>query len=49
VAAGETIFTLLGFAGIYAMLGLLFLLLVGQVILKGPEHGDGGKRTKSNE
>jgi cytochrome d ubiquinol oxidase subunit I len=38
VAAGETVFTTLGFAGIYAMLGLLFLLLVGRVILKGPDE-----------
>ena len=37
VAAGETIFTTLGFAGIYALLGLLFLLLVGRVIHQGPE------------
>ncbi len=38
VAAGETVFTTLGFAGIYAMLGLLFLFLVGRVIAKGPEE-----------
>ena len=38
VAAGETVFTTLGFGGIYAMLSLLFLLLVGRVILKGPEE-----------
>jgi cytochrome d ubiquinol oxidase subunit I len=37
VAAGETIFTTFGFAGIYAILGLLFLLLAGRVILRGPE------------
>jgi cytochrome bd ubiquinol oxidase subunit I len=36
VAAGETIFTMLGFAGIYACLGILFLLLAGRVILAGP-------------
>jgi len=36
VFAAETIFTILGFAGIYALLGMLFLLLVGRVILKGP-------------
>ncbi len=38
VAAGETVFTTIGFAGIYAMLGLLFLLQVGRVILKGPDE-----------
>jgi cytochrome d ubiquinol oxidase subunit I len=36
VAAGETVFTTLGFMGIYALLGLLFLFLVGRVILQGP-------------
>ncbi len=39
VAAGETIFTLLGFAGLYFVLGLLFLLLVGRVIAQGPAGG----------
>jgi len=37
VFAAETIFTTLGFAGIYTLLGMLFLLLVGRVVLKGPE------------
>jgi cytochrome bd ubiquinol oxidase subunit I len=36
VASGETIFTILGFAGIYALLGLLFAFLVGRVIVEGP-------------
>ncbi len=38
VAAGETVFTLLGFAGIYACLILLFVFLVGRVIHEGPEE-----------
>lgn len=38
VAAGETIFTLLGFAGMYALLGVLSLFLVLLLILKGPEE-----------
>jgi len=38
VAAGETIFTTLGFAGIYLMLGMLFLFLVGRMILQGPRE-----------
>lgn len=42
VAAGETVFTTLGFAGVYAMLSLLFLLLVGRVVLKGPEEQQSG-------
>jgi cytochrome bd ubiquinol oxidase subunit I len=37
VAAGETFFTTFGFMGIYAVLGLLFLLLVGRVIHQGPD------------
>jgi cytochrome d ubiquinol oxidase subunit I len=38
VAAGEAIFTTLGFAGIYALLGLLFVMLAGRIILRGPEE-----------
>ncbi|WP_111307405.1 cytochrome ubiquinol oxidase subunit I [Confluentibacter sediminis] len=37
VSAGNTLFTLLGFIGLYLLLGLLFLLLVGKIINKGPE------------
>lgn len=36
VSAGNTLFTLLGFIGLYLLLGLLFLLLVGKIIYKGP-------------
>lgn len=36
VSAGNTLFTLLGFIGLYLLLGLLFLLLVGKIIFKGP-------------
>lgn len=36
VAVGETVFTTLGFAGAYLMLGILFLFLVGRVIHQGP-------------
>jgi cytochrome d ubiquinol oxidase subunit I len=43
VASGETIFTLLGFAGMYFLLGVLFLYLVLREIALGPsavvEHG----------
>ncbi len=38
VAAGETIFTLLGFAGMYALLGVLSLFLALLLIVKGPEE-----------
>jgi cytochrome d ubiquinol oxidase subunit I len=38
VAAGETVFTTLGFAGIYAMLTLLCIFLVGRVVYSGPQE-----------
>lgn len=38
VAAGETVFTTLGFAGIYALLALLFVFLIGRFIFEGPEE-----------
>jgi cytochrome d ubiquinol oxidase subunit I len=36
VSAGETIFTTLGFAGLYALLGLVFLWLLAKFIGEGP-------------
>jgi cytochrome d ubiquinol oxidase subunit I len=38
VHAGETVFTSLGFAGIYLVLSLLFLFLMGREIAHGPVH-----------
>jgi len=38
VSTGNTLFTLLGFVGLYFLLGVLFLLLVGKVINKGPDQ-----------
>lgn len=38
VSVGNTLFTLLGFVGLYALLGLLFVMLVGKIIHKGPQH-----------
>jgi cytochrome d ubiquinol oxidase subunit I len=38
VSTGEVIFTLLGFIGLYIVLGLLFLYLVGHIIAQGPEE-----------
>jgi cytochrome d ubiquinol oxidase subunit I len=35
VVAGETIFTLIGFAGVYLVLGVLYLVLVGREIASG--------------
>ena len=37
VSAGDTIFTLIGFVGLYFVLGLLFLYLTGREIHHGPE------------
>ncbi|MBK8793567.1 MAG: cytochrome ubiquinol oxidase subunit I [Holophaga sp.] len=42
VHAGQTVFTTLGFAGIYFVLGLLFFFLIGREIAHGPiapKHG----------
>lgn len=36
VSAGNTLFTLLGFVGLYLLLGLVYLGLVGRMIAKGP-------------
>jgi cytochrome d ubiquinol oxidase subunit I len=44
VAAGETVFTLIGFAGMYFILGVLFLYLVLRAIGLGPS----GERTVSD-
>jgi cytochrome d ubiquinol oxidase subunit I len=37
VSSGNTLFTLLGFVGLYLVLALLFLLLVGKTIHSGPK------------
>jgi cytochrome bd ubiquinol oxidase subunit I len=37
VSNGNTIFTLIGFIGLYFLLGLLFLYLIGREISEGPE------------
>ncbi len=37
VSSGNTLFTLLGFIGLYFLLGVLFLILVGKIIYKGPQ------------
>ncbi|MCU1237567.1 MAG: cytochrome bd ubiquinol oxidase, subunit [Candidatus Solibacter sp.] len=38
VSAGNTLFTLIGFMGIYTLLAILFLFLVQREIEEGPEH-----------
>jgi len=37
VSSGNTLFTLLGFVGLYMLLGLLFLILIGKTIHQGPK------------
>jgi cytochrome d ubiquinol oxidase subunit I len=37
VSSGNVMFTLLGFLGMYALLSILFLFLVGREIAKGPD------------
>ncbi len=37
VSAGNTLFTLLGFAGLYVLLGLTFAVLLGKIIYQGPQ------------
>ncbi len=42
VSSGNTLFTLIGFSGLYFVLGLVFLFLVGRELAHGPEgaaHG----------
>jgi cytochrome bd-type quinol oxidase subunit 1 len=38
VPAGTAIFTLLGFAGLYLLLGILYLLLIARIVNRGPEE-----------
>jgi cytochrome d ubiquinol oxidase subunit I len=42
VSAGNTAFTALGFSGLYLVLGILFLYLVGREIARGPLEPAGG-------
>ncbi len=37
VGAGDTVFTVIGFVGLYFVLGLLFLYLVGRELYHGPD------------
>jgi cytochrome d ubiquinol oxidase subunit I len=38
VSSGNALFTTLGFAGIYLMVGILFIILVLKEINEGPDH-----------
>jgi cytochrome d ubiquinol oxidase subunit I len=52
VSAGNGLFTLLGFMGMYMLLGILFLFLVGREIAHGPadsvRHAE-SVRTENNQ
>ena len=37
VPAGTSLFTLLGFAGLYLLLGIVFLMLIVRIVNQGPE------------
>jgi cytochrome d ubiquinol oxidase subunit I len=38
VPAGTSLFTLLGFAGLYLFIGILFLMLIVRIVAKGPDE-----------
>jgi cytochrome d ubiquinol oxidase subunit I len=48
VSGGDTIFTLIGFVGLYFILGLLFLYLVGREIYLGPDKASPDSATLSH-
>jgi cytochrome d ubiquinol oxidase subunit I len=37
ISAGDVAFTTLGFSGLYALLSIVFLFLIGREIARGPE------------
>ena len=37
VSGGNTLFTLLGFAGLYALLSVLYLFLAARIVAEGPQ------------
>jgi cytochrome bd ubiquinol oxidase subunit I len=53
VSSGDTVFTLIGFVGLYFVLGLLFLYLEGRQIAEGPDEevpaGNGGAGDRRGE
>jgi cytochrome bd ubiquinol oxidase subunit I len=38
VSQGDVLFTLIGFAGLYSVVGLLYLFLTGREVVHGPSH-----------
>jgi len=49
VSAGNGLFTLLGFMGLYALLGMLFVLLVIREVAHGPEAVAAGREPYESE
>jgi cytochrome d ubiquinol oxidase subunit I len=43
VGAGSVLFTLLGFMGLYALLSVLFLALMGRQLAQGPDASGVGR------
>ena len=43
VSQGDALFTLIGFAGLYAAIGLLYLFMIGREVVQGPvdDHESG--------
>ena len=39
VSQGDALFTLIGFAGLYAAIGLLYLFMIGREVVQGPVDG----------
>jgi cytochrome d ubiquinol oxidase subunit I len=39
VPAGTGIFTLLGFAGLYLLIGIVYVLLIVRIVARGPREG----------
>ena len=48
VSAGNGLFNLLGFMGMYTVLSILFIVLVYRIIYKGPEPPVGGQAPKNS-
>ncbi|MFO0737750.1 MAG: cytochrome ubiquinol oxidase subunit I [Labilithrix sp.] len=44
VSAGNSLFTLLGFMGVYALLSILFAFVMQRIIIEGPAAPEGDKR-----
>jgi cytochrome d ubiquinol oxidase subunit I len=44
VSSGDVLFTLIGLTGLYFLLGLLYLFLVGREVAHGPNDSGSGVR-----